>query len=495
MFPGAKRFTVELHELVSAAPPPFIFVNDPVSPQITSANVVSVLASIPSAQHVLANGVACFIAKLFFDTVIQGFTDLLSPQFEDDEPHKSIPNFDAFLHSLRTVHSQLTTGNIKGKQKAYDAPQTMVIVIERAERLKDRLPELIVPLTRLRELSQLELSVIFISQVRWEDIRPSLGSADPYFVDVSTPSKQDIVQWLVADFNSSTETNDTYHPALRPLYSHFASIVCDACYPFSNDPYEIAYVAAARWPGFSKPVIDSSPPNDVTPPSEETRLRLTRYFMPSIKAALNQLYPRLTNAFLWGIQNEPEHHMFSKPHSEIQPVKVADISDAGSSLEGLPRMSKFILVASFLASMNPAKSDARMFGRGLDEKKRKRRVVARSKSSSKVTVPIHFVGPSPFPLDRMIAILGVLLEENDAGKRPDDPRYTIPGEQTDVEITRVGVYSSIMELARFRLLYRTSPSDKLDGPPMFKCGIGYHEALALAKPLDIKLNDLLWDPK
>jgi origin recognition complex subunit 5 len=38
-------------------------------------------------------------------------------------------------------------------------------------------------------------------------------------------------------------------------------------------------------------------------------------------------------------------------------------------------MSKFILIASFLASMNPARSDLRMFGRGLDEKKRKRRVM------------------------------------------------------------------------------------------------------------------------
>jgi origin recognition complex subunit 5 len=45
-----------------------------------------------------------------------------------------------------------------------------------------------------------------------------------------------------------------------------------------------------------------------------------------------------------------------------------------------------------------------------------------------------------------------------------------------------------------RLLHRTSPSDRIDGPPMFKCGISYDVALALARQLDVPLNDLLWDP-
>jgi len=50
-----------------------------------------------------------------------------------------------------------------------------------------------------------------------------------------------------------------------------------------------------------------------------------------------------------------------------------------------------------------------------------------------------------------------------------------------------------MELASIRLLHRTSPPDKIDGPPMFKCGVSYDVALALARQLDIPLNDLMWD--
>ena len=54
--------------------------------------------------------------------------------------------------------------------------------------------------------------------------------------------------------------------------------------------------------------------------------------------------------------------------------------------------------------------------------------------------------------------------------------------------------TQIMELTSMRLLFRTSPIDRLDGPPMFKCAISYDATLALAKQLMIPLADLLWDP-
>ena len=53
------------------------------------------------------------------------------------------------------------------------------------------------------------------------------------------------------------------------------------------------------------------------------------------------------------------------------------------------------------------------------------------------------LGPLAFPLDRMIAILGVLLEENDADARPVAPQYTLPGEYTEMEIARVAVYANV----------------------------------------------------
>jgi len=98
------------------------------------------------------------------------------------------------------------------------------------------------------------------------------------------------------------------------------------------------------------------------------------------------------------------------------------------------------------------------------------------------------------PLDRLLAILGVLLEENDADIRPAAPQYTQPGEYTDMEISRVTIHAQVMELASMRLLLRVSPMDRLDTAPTFKCGISYETALRLAKEVGILLNDLMWEP-
>lgn len=52
----------------------------------------------------------------------------------------------------------------------------------------------------------------------------------------------------------------------------------------------------------------------------------------------------------------------------------------------------------------------------------------------------------------------------------------------------------VMELTSMRLLHRTTPSDRLDGPPMFRCAISYEAALAVAKDLKVPLNELMWEP-
>ena len=113
----------------------------------------------------------------------------------------------------------------------------------------------------------------------------------------------------------------------------------------------------------------------IQPPSEDVRLRLTRLFSSSLSLALEALYPRRTDASEWAKANEPPGDLLSKPPAEAKVTTASPASTlgTGSLLSHLPRLSKFILVASFLASTNPAKSDIRMFGRGLDEKKRRRR--------------------------------------------------------------------------------------------------------------------------
>ncbi len=253
------------------------------------------------------------------------------------------------------------------------------------------------------EQCQITITVIFLSQIQWQDIKPTVGAApEPYYIDVkpltklgtlSPPhklyqlliSQLDIVQTLSSrftsisqkTFRSSSKYAQCYTPSLSHLYTHYINMICDVCFPFIHDIDELAYIAAARWPGFVKPIMSSHPSTEGEPiaPSEDVRLRLTRVFNATITNALESLYPRLTNATEGAAANEPDSNILEQPFDQFHTPNAKSGNAAGAlpqydatGLSALPRMSKFILVASYITSTNPTKSDLRMFGRGLDEK-------------------------------------------------------------------------------------------------------------------------------
>ncbi|KAJ7654418.1 putative origin recognition complex, subunit 5-like protein [Mycena polygramma] len=532
---GYEALVEEISALFSARAPPFIYINDPVSPRTTAFVVNSVLSSLARSSdassrvnHAQVNAVACFNPRILYDTVLNQLAgwkvewEKGCTNWSGEDGQRWNDNLDGFLHGLRAVHSSIRRGNAEGskkgksKQNGADIATDMgqiVIVVERAERLSE-MADLLVPLTRLGELAQLDLSVIFVSEVPWEDMRPPFGaSPDPYFVDVLPLNKEALLRRLDSAFLAvSSQSEHTglagpYHPNLSSLYSHFLSLVLDSCSLYIQDPNELQYIAAARWPGFVKPVLDAhnyqdedidmdaDDDSELQPPDEEVRMRLIRIFKPSFKSALETLYPRLDHAASWAASNDPEPNLLAKPPRLAQPMPdVGGVEVTDGRIADLPRMSKFILVAAYLASTNPHTSDLRMFGRGTDEKKRKRRAHKPSAKGGTTKAPQRVLGPNPFPLDRLIAILGALLEENDVDHRLPAPEYLIPGEHTDMEIARIGIYNSIIELSDSGLLHRTSAPEKLDGPPTFKCGITYLTSSALAQQLDVPLDDLLWDP-
>jgi origin recognition complex subunit 5 len=116
----------------------------------------------------------------------------------------------------------------------------------------------------------------------------------------------------------------------------------------------------------------------------------------------------------------------------------------------------------------------------------------------------------------MNAILATLLEEHDLETRVIGAEFTQPGEYSEMELMRVHASGAVCtrllfvtlvgfdalalicrckvaELAAAHLLLRVSPSDRLDGPPMYKCGISFDVALALGRDMRVPLLDLIWE--
>ncbi|TFY54403.1 hypothetical protein EVG20_g9717, partial [Dentipellis fragilis] len=515
-----------------------------------------------AAAHI--DAVACFTPRLFFDTALNGLARW-RPRWEDgarcwgaeDGAERYNDGVDGFMHGLRALRTELArremlveeerekeaSGSGKGKGKSPTKPRggargrgrgrggggraqereravlekhesavRMVLVVERAERLRDTLPDLLVPLTRLAELSRVDITTIFLSQVNWDDLKPALGaSPDPYRMVIPPPSKQATLEALIASYPPPLPASShlhplTYHPSLQPLYAHFLQTLQSVCAPFAPDPAELAYIAAARWPGFVKPVIDAhlaslAHAHEGTDDGEEGE--------EDFSAALDALYPRLTNAAAWAraqaaIEEGPVSAPASSSFTSLAKGKAREMPGdreramEKAAVEALPRMARFVLVAAYLASTNPPKTDVRMFARGRDDSRKKRKGGGTRKPRAKASdgaakVAQRLLGPLPFPLDRLLAVLAILLEEYDLDTREVDPEMSLPGEYTEMEVGRVHVYGTIVELASLRLLQRTSPPDRIDGPPMFKCGVGYELALALARDLGVPMLDLMWE--
>ncbi|KAF7313925.1 hypothetical protein HMN09_00550800 [Mycena chlorophos] len=505
-YPGYEPLVDELSSLISGSPPPFIFIHDPISAR-TSASVVSTLlksrASDASTRvhFAHATAAACFHTRLLYDTVLNQLAQW-QPQWEDGcalwGEERFSQNLDGFIHGMVAVGAHVG-----------EKPQ-IAILIERAERLQDNMPELIVPLARLAELTGLNLCVIFLSDIPWEEIRPPFGgSPDPYYIDVGPLDKAAHVARLNRVFDELSAKTDpsapptAFHRHLRAFYTQFVETIVDICSLYVQDPVEIQYIVAARWPGFVQPILDAyaqaedlnmNDEEELPPPPVHIRMQLIRHFKPSFKAALETLYPRHDHAASWAAAHAPQPNLLDIRPSELKPQVPKSVENAEDArMDDLPRMAKYLLIAAYLASTNPHTSDLRMFGRGLDEKKRKRRVNRVAPKGGVAKLPQRVLGPNPFPVERLTAILGALLEENDADRRPQAPEYTIPGEHTDMEVSRASVAMQIIELADAGLLQRTTTTDKLDGAT-FKCGISYKTAETLARQLDVALNDLLWDP-
>jgi origin recognition complex subunit 5 len=135
-----------LPTLLGLAPPDFIYVTDASAHRLAAATVADALASLDDTPTAFVNAVACFTPRLFYDTVLNALADWHVSWASGCENwsgrtgnQRWNDNLDGFLHGLRELAEQCN-------------PTRIVIAIERAERLCENLPELIVPLSRLAEL-------------------------------------------------------------------------------------------------------------------------------------------------------------------------------------------------------------------------------------------------------------------------------------------------------------------------------------------------------
>ncbi|KAF2346899.1 Origin recognition complex subunit 5 [Trinorchestia longiramus] len=145
---------------------------------------------------------------------------------------------------------------------------------------------------------------------------------------------------------------------------------------------------------------------------------------------------------------------------------VSTISGGAAKVE-LPFYSKYLLIAAYLASYNPAKSDRRFFLKHHGKQKKTQAMMkAKERSCSQLT------GPKQFPLDRLLAIFYSISECKQA--------------------PTAALMMQLSTLVSLRLVVQVGADEAIDAPK-FKCAVGLHFIRQIARTVDFDVVHYLYD--
>lgn len=146
----------------------------------------------------------------------------------------------------------------------------------------------------------------------------------------------------------------------------------------------------------------------------------------------------------------------------------------GMIKHALPFYTTHLLIAAYLASYNPSRTDVTYFMKHTDKRKNRRRTTNTVANATKARrISRHLLTPSPFPLDRLLAIFRALL---------------------DGSVPQVAdIYTQIATLTSLRLLVRAGAgsNDALEAGGRWRVGFSWEYARALGRSVNLEVGEYL----
>lgn len=161
----------------------------------------------------------------------------------------------------------------------------------------------------------------------------------------------------------------------------------------------------------------------------------------------------------------------------------------------LPYYSRLLLVAAYLASFNPPKTDQLFFMKATAAKRRKKGGgTALTRGRPGVTkhrkIPRKLLGPQAFVLERLLAIFHAILEDADGrGKYKKSREGQEVAGAADIQM-------AIATLASLRLLIKmgaANAGDTLEGSSKYRVAVGWEAIRGIARSVGVEPEDYLAD--
>lgn len=364
--------------------------------------------------HAYVNCVEAYTPQLLYEKILSDFncTDFTSCATMMD-----------FIRVLKS-HFDIEAG------KNIEMPY---ILFDKAERLRRVDEHVFSAFLRIPELTGLNIGVIFITEIVLEKFFRTTGFYTPLTVHFSDYSKSDVISILELD------CPDDYS---KDFYSQYCKLVVDVFFQVCRDVKELQHLTLVNFSKYCEPVLRGEL-------KENESTKLYQRMVPFLRKALQTVYLREVSDSQW------ENMGMS---AKIDKVKV-----------DLPYYAKYLLLAAYFASYNPANTDRRFF-----TKKSLGKLSKRTKTSLKAAKDPdkRFAGPKPFQMDRLMAIF-----------------YSIvPGGAT----SSGNILTQVSNLVSLNLLMKASQDGIIDAPK-YKCVVTLDFVLEIGKQVDLDIGEYLYN--
>ncbi|VDI46906.1 origin recognition complex subunit 5 [Mytilus galloprovincialis] len=377
--------------------------------------------------HVLVNCVECYSSRFLYEMILNS---LHGNSVTESSDLVKCDNMNDFVRMFKQVSQE------KGINQ-----ETIYIVLDKAERLREMEMNILPAFLRLQELTQQNVCVILLSEIVWEKFRTGSGYCEPFVLHFSDYTNDQLIEIMMLDH--PTEYDENFYRMYLNLVLSVFQMVC-------RNLKELHHLAKLNFQRYAEPVKTG----EAT--AEDTR-KLWKNIEPHLKKALQTVYLREVSSSQW--------EKMQQSIEAGQPPALQGLSSR-SHVE-LPYYSKFLLIAAYLASYNPAKTDKRFFAKHGGKTSRQSKLLKKHERASN-----HMLGPKPFALDRMMAIFYAVVEGRVA--------------------PTANIFMQISSLVSLNLLGHVASDDQIDSPK-YKCLVSLDFIKSVSRTVNFEVMRYLFD--
>lgn len=407
-----------------------------------------------NSKHVVIDCIECYTPKIMFESILSGM--------EDEEIDVKCETIMDLINSLNRM------------QETQIGYEPVIIVFDRAERLRSMDHNIMSAFLRLQELCNLNICTIFITHLVYENFYFKMGVREPLKLYFPNYNKEELFKIIflhqkgfINHLLITYEIDDEIKEELEKpeLFANFLNAFLSVFYRPCRDLIELQHMACVNFIKYCEPIIK----NEI---NATDLSKLWRHISPILKASLELLYLRISNSKPVkpspGKENSETDNSRSHNFENTLKEELTSTKTFAQSFE-LPYYAKFLLIAAYLASYNPPKEDKRLFMKYHGkQRKRLQQVRAKAKISEKLNTQL---GPKVFTLDRLLAIFYAILEE------------------------KIGLTSNLLaQIATLVELKLIAGSKEIDlDTAKYKCIVGYDFISAVAQTVGFNVRKYLYD--